>query len=67
MRNKYNYENILSELRLNQSEDYNNFLRTDDQCFEELLTLVNPLIKKTRYNNARSNFSQPKAFLDCIT
>lgn len=45
-RQYYTHEKLLTELRNFERNDFKNFLRMDDECFDEILTLVNPLIKK---------------------
>ena len=42
----YGHANLLKELRINEPEDFHNFLRMDAQSFDELLSLVEPLIRK---------------------
>ena len=45
-RETYGHVNLLQELRVNEPEDFRNFLRMDAPSFDELLGLVEPLIKK---------------------
>lgn len=45
-RNHYIYENLLNELRITELNDFKKFLRTDEYCFDEFLTIISPLIKK---------------------
>ena len=45
-RQQYTHEKLLTELRNFERNDFKNFLRMDDECFDEILTLVNPFIKK---------------------
>lgn len=45
-RRTYGHVNLLAELRLNEPEDYKNFLRMDGDSFDELLSLVTPFIQK---------------------
>ena len=37
---------VVKELRAKEPEDYRNFLRMDETAFDELLSLVQPLIRK---------------------
>lgn len=45
-RETYGHVNLLQELRVNEPEDFRNFLRMDAPSFDELLGLVEPLIRK---------------------
>lgn len=45
-RETYWHVNLLQEIRVNQPEDFRNFLRMDAPWFDELLSLVEPLIRK---------------------
>jgi hypothetical protein len=45
-RQQYTQEKLLTELRNFERNDFKNFLRMNDECFDEILTLVNPFIKK---------------------
>jgi hypothetical protein len=45
-RNKYTHENLLSDLRLSEPNDFRNFLRLDGSSFDELLKMVTPEIEK---------------------
>lgn len=45
-RNKFSHENLLVELKINSKADYRNFLRMDSETFDELLSMVSPLIRK---------------------
>jgi len=45
-RQQYTHEKLLTELRNFEKNDFKNFLRMDDECFDEILNLVNPFIKK---------------------
>lgn len=45
-RNRFTHENLLEELKLNSKDDYCNFLRMDSDTFDELLSMVKPLIEK---------------------
>ena len=40
--------NLLKELRAKEAEDYLNFLRMDETAFDQLLILVEPLIRKEK-------------------
>ncbi|KAL5010576.1 hypothetical protein ScPMuIL_012881 [Solemya velum] len=42
----FGHAKLLDELRLNQPEDFRNFLRMDEESFNELLWLITPLIEK---------------------
>ena len=44
-RNKFTHINLLNELR-HEPSDYNNFLRMNESVYNELLSLISPLIKK---------------------
>ena len=44
-RNKFTHINLLNELR-NEPSDYKNFLQMNESVYNELLSLVSPLIKK---------------------
>ena len=37
---------LLNELRINHPEDYRNFLRMDEESFDELMDMLTPLIQK---------------------
>ena len=45
-RGTYGHAKLLKELRISEPEDFRNFLRMDVQSFDELLGLVEPLIRK---------------------
>ena len=45
-RRTYRHANLLKEIRVSEPEDFRNFLRMDAQSFDELLSLVEPLIRK---------------------
>lgn len=45
-RQQYTHEKLLTELRNFERNDFKHFLRMNDECFDEILTLVNPFIKK---------------------
>lgn len=45
-RELYGHVNLLKELRAKEPEDYRNFLRMNETAFDELLSLVQPLIRK---------------------
>ena len=49
-RNHYTHENLLGELRQSSSDDYKNFLRMDAETFDELLSLVQPIVQKENTN-----------------
>ena len=40
------YHQLLNELRLSDAASYKNFLRMDVACFEEILDLVAPIIRR---------------------
>ena len=40
------HERLLQELRLNEPDDYRNFLRMDSTTYDELLAMVTPIIQK---------------------
>ena len=42
----YGHVSLLKELRIKEPEDFRNFLRMDGPSFDELLGLVEPLIRK---------------------
>ncbi|CAH2009333.1 unnamed protein product [Acanthoscelides obtectus] len=44
-RNEFTHINLLNDLR-HEPSDYNNFLRMNESVYNELLSLVSPLIKK---------------------
>ena len=44
-RNKFTHINLLNELR-HEPSDYNNFLRMNESVYNELLSLISPVIKK---------------------
>ena len=37
---------LLNELRINHPDDYRNFLRMDEESFDELMDMLTPLIQK---------------------
>lgn len=45
-RQKYSNVNLLNELRFNEPDDYQNFLRLDSSTFDKLLALIEVQIKK---------------------
>ncbi|GFR57442.1 hypothetical protein ElyMa_003456700 [Elysia marginata] len=45
-RAKFGHIELLKELRDNEPDDYKNFLRMDGDCFNEVLEMVEPHIKK---------------------
>ena len=42
------YETLLSELHLEEEEDYKNYLRITPECLEELFELVKDVITKKK-------------------
>ncbi|GFO18251.1 hypothetical protein PoB_004475600 [Plakobranchus ocellatus] len=56
-RAKFGHSELLQELRNNEPDDYKNFLRMDGDCFNELLEMVEPHIKKKRHSYAQSHTS----------
>ncbi|GFS06406.1 hypothetical protein ElyMa_006543400 [Elysia marginata] len=47
----FGHSELLKELRDNEPDDHKNFLRMDGDCFNELLEIVEPRIKKkTQYS-----------------
>jgi hypothetical protein len=63
-RNKYNCENLLSDLWLNQPENYWFFFKNKRVMLLWTFNFSYSINKKTKYNNERIDFSQPKTFLD---
>lgn len=46
-REKYTHLNLLDEIRLNdEMDDYENYFRMPDVCFDNLLELVTPFLSK---------------------
>ena len=45
-RKKYTHENLLSELKISEPSDFQNFLRVNSTVFDELLRMVTPEIEK---------------------
>jgi hypothetical protein len=45
-RKEYTHENLLKDLRLNESSDFQNFMRLDATSFDELLKMITPQIRK---------------------
>ncbi|XP_039967931.1 protein ANTAGONIST OF LIKE HETEROCHROMATIN PROTEIN 1-like [Bactrocera tryoni] len=45
-RKQFTHENLLNELKLSNKSDYHQFLRMDSETFNELLTMVKPIIEK---------------------
>lgn len=46
-REKYTHLNLLNEIRLNdEMDDYENYFRMPDACFDNLLELVTPFLSK---------------------
>ena len=45
-RNEFSHSNLLQELRLNEPQDWFNYLRMNEETFLELLSMVTPLIEK---------------------
>ena len=45
-RNKYSHMSLLNELRINEQNDFKNYLRMENDTFYELLNLVRPFIEK---------------------
>lgn len=43
---KRDHLNLLSEIRTTEDDDYQNYYRMKDACFESLLLLVTPYLKK---------------------
>ena len=43
---KYTHENLLKQILRTETYDYINFLRIDNQTFNDFLELLRPLIKK---------------------
>lgn len=45
-RENYSHMTLLRELQENNPDDFRNYLRMNDECFQALLQLVTPVIKK---------------------
>lgn len=45
-RAKFTHHNLLRELKLCEPNDYHNFLRMDEELFNELLEIISPIITK---------------------
>nr|CAI5845782.1 unnamed protein product [Callosobruchus analis] len=45
-RHPYTHENLLSDLRFSEPDDFCNFLRLDGTSYDELLQMVMPIIQK---------------------
>ena len=58
----YGHASLLKELRIKEPEDFRNFLRMDGPSFDELLGLVEPLIRKED-TVMRASIPRPNACL----
>lgn len=47
-RHTFGHASRMDELRINQPDDFRNFLRMDEDSFQELLRLVTPFIGKKK-------------------
>jgi len=45
-KNEYTHENLLKDLRLSETSDFQNFLRLDATSFDDLLKMITPQIEK---------------------
>lgn len=56
-RDTLSHMRLVRKLRNCAKDDLKNYLRMDDKCFNELLTMVKPLISKKEYKDEKSNYS----------
>ena len=55
------YETLLSELHLEEEEDYTNYLRITLECLDELFELMKGVITKKKYKYAKCSTTQIEA------